>query len=108
MLDILHEIIEAEQKAAEIVKNAREAGAVKKSSFESEANERLFKAREDAKSYTREKVEEAQKAAGKRLNESLANESDVSARFRETHGKEIDNLVKDIIHFIITPEFQKD
>jgi vacuolar-type H+-ATPase subunit H len=107
MLDILHEIIEAEQKAAEIVKNARETAAAKKSGFESEANERLFKAREDAKSYTREKVEDAQKSAVKRLNDSLANESDINARFREAHGKEIDNLEKDIIDFIITPEFQK-
>ena len=108
MLEIVHEIIEAEQKAAEIVKSARDTASKLKSDFEREANERIGKVREEVKLNTRKEVEEAQQLGKQQLAESNTKQNDANAHFRDNHKKEIDDLISDIIQFIITPEFQKD
>lgn len=107
MLEIVHDIIEAEKKADELVKSAKERASQRRAETERLVAERLSATRETAKADARERTDTARAEAEeliRKVGESSAAESD---GFLERNKEQLDTLVADIADFLAAPEYSR-
>ena len=106
MKQIIEEVFEAEKKANEIIKKAREKASQIKQNAEKENLEKITQAKQDAKEIIRNAIENAQKEAEIIRNEKIKKaENDKESILGNENV--LNNLVENICNIIISTKDEK-
>ena len=107
MLEILNEILEAERRAEETVKQAREEAAKLSGAAEAEVSRTLTEARERARESYQDAINEARSRAEKSRQDEDRISTDADA-FMESRKDAISEAVDRITDRILTPEYRRE
>jgi vacuolar-type H+-ATPase subunit H len=105
MLEVITDIIEAEEKARKIVSEAQEQASRLKSEVEAEERRTLAEAREKAAEIYRRNVAEAQEQADARYQQALRRNRSRGREFEEEHRERIDRVVDRIVGLLSRPAY---
>lgn len=106
MLEVINDIIKAEEEAKRIVDEARESAASLKSNVEQEEREALESTKRDAEAEYRSTVADAREASEKRYHEAIRVQSEKHRDFEEVHRSAIARAVDLIVRYLSTPLYE--
>ena len=108
MLEIVQEILQAEQKAEDVARTARERASALRSEAEKDVQEQLAKARNDAAVLVQQRLADARAKQEKQYRAVVEQTDLVTATFPEDHRDAVDDLISKIVLFICEPEFLRE
>lgn len=103
--EIVDEVLEVEKKAEEIVKKARETASVSKNNLDTESEEKIKAARNEAQKYIKESVKKAKEEAVSKYKRAILEAERKNQIFIKENEHNIQAVTEDIVKFIITPEY---
>ncbi len=106
MIEIVHDILDAEQKAEALLKNAKEEVEKIRADADSKANKIISDARNEAHRSSQERIEQFKVRSSLDTEHALEKEKNKIDEFAEAHSAEIDSLVSDITKLIIRTDRQ--
>ena len=106
MLEIVQDILEAERKAEDTLKKAKEEAAKIRAEAEGKANKILADARNEARLSSQDRLEQARRQSSEETERRLIEERKKIDIFEEEHSTEIGALVSDIAKLIIQTDRQ--
>jgi len=101
MLEIVQEILEAEQKAEEALQKAKAEADNIRIEADEKSNKILKDVREEVRRSNIEKLEEARRRSSSDAEHVLEQERTKSAAFLDQHAGEIESLVREIVDRIV-------
>ena len=108
MLEIVQEILQAEQKAEDVARAARERASTLRSDAEKNVQEQLTKARNDAAGLVQQRLTDARAEQERQYRAVVEQTNSVTATFPEDHRDAVDDLISKIVLFICEPEFLRE
>jgi vacuolar-type H+-ATPase subunit H len=108
MKRIIEEVLQAEEKVGDIIKQAREKAAAIKHSAEKENTEKLNDAKQQALAIVQTAVENAKKEAEHISEEKLKKAQEEKDILLNEKSAEIDSLVDNICQIILITEHERD
>lgn len=106
MLEVISEIIKAEEEAKRIVDEARASATSMKSDMDKKEREALESTRREAEEKYRAAVAEAREAAEKRYHEAVRRQADKHKSLEEIHRSGIARAVERIVRLVSTPAYE--
>lgn len=101
MLEIVQDILDAERKAEETLKKAREEADTIRSNTERKVSQITADAREEAHRQSIEKIEQARRRSSEDMEQALGKEREENDAFMGEHTAEIEALVSEIVDLIV-------
>lgn len=108
MNEIVDEVIKAEQEAEKIVDQAREQVQEERNTLELELNERLKQAKEAAQKLMQETIARAKKEAQQEYSDIITKAEEENKVFLQENADKVDKIIENIVHLIITPEYNRE
>jgi len=108
MQEVVDEVLKAEAGAQEIIDKAGQEAAHLKQQAENETNRRIAEAREKARKLVQDRVAAERDRAASEYTAAIRDAETKNERFWEQNAEKIDGLVKRLVDFLVTPEFEKD
>ena len=108
MLEIVQEILIAEQKAEDVARTAREHASALRSDAEKDIQDQLVKARNDAGGLVQKRLKDARAKQELQYRAAVEQTNSVTATFPEDHRDAVDDLISEIALFICEPEFLRE
>ena len=108
MKRIIEEVLQAEERVGDIIKQAREKAAAIKHSVEKETAEKLSETKQQGLVIVQTAIENAKKQAEHISEEKLKKAQEEKDILLNEKSAEIDSLVDNICEIILTTENKKD
>jgi vacuolar-type H+-ATPase subunit H len=108
MNEIVDEVLKAEQEAEKLVENAREQIQKKRNGLETELADRLKKARDAAQEMIQETITRAKEETQKEYSDIMMKAEAENREFLEKNASKVDKIIENIVHLIITPEYNRE
>lgn len=108
MLEIVEEILQAEKKAEELVRSAKERASTLRGDAERDVQELLAKARADAKEISQNSLFEARAGLDRQFKDVLDQSNAITDTFPEDNRDAVEALIEEICRFIREPEYLRD
>lgn len=101
MLEIVQDILDAERKAEETLKKAREEADTIRGNTERKVSQITADTREEAHRQSIEKIEQARRRSSEDMEQALGKEREENDAFMGEHTAEIEALVSEIVDLIV-------
>ena len=106
MLEVITDIIKAEEEAKRIVGQANDEASRIRADIEHEEREAIDRARAEADRRYRERVADARSKAEEAYHEAIRRQADEHRQFNRTHQDHIGRAVGRIVETITTPAYR--
>lgn len=106
MLEVITDIIKAEEEAKRIVEEANDEASRIRADIEHEEREAIDSARSEADRRYRERVANARTTAEEAYHEAIREQADKHRDFSRTHQDHIERAVDRIVETITTPAYR--
>ena len=107
MLEIVQEILEAEQKAEAILAEARERAGKLRADAESNAQEQLSTARARAAELVQTRLGQTRADLDRKYQAVVEQAAATTAAFPDANAEGVDALISNIVQFICEPEYRR-
>ena len=107
-MEIVKEIIQAENQAEALVNRAREQASQIRAEGEKWVNENLSKAKTEAKEQLKNRVEKARVDSEGKVSQTVDSGTHDLAEYLKSNEKLLDTVASEIVAFVLTPEYKRD
>lgn len=108
MLEVITEILDAEEKARAIVSQAKEKADELRRDVEAEERELVAEARRKADELFKERVEAARREADSRYQQEIHHQTESDRRFESTRRSALESAVSAVVEIISRPAYDEE
>ena len=106
MKEMVEKVLSEEERARELVNQAREEAGEKTREAQEEASRILDEARQEGQQLIRDAQQEARRRAEERFEAAMRQADEEAGRLKQEKAVTLDGTVKEVVDFLITPAYR--
>lgn len=107
MGDIIDDVLKAEERAEEIIREARKRETEMRRAIEEELSAMQATANERAQKLMEQRLERVQMEANKAYDEAVTTAEEENKQFFRRSKRQLERIVNEIVRYVITPEYKR-